>query len=74
MMAGAAQPGVPAGALSMKAMIADVLLKEAVWMGVERMRFRTVKMRLQGRQAIDLKYSCACLFTRYAESHGQLLA
>jgi hypothetical protein len=45
-MAGAAEPGVPAGALSMKPMVADVFLEEAVWMGVERMRFTTVKVRL----------------------------
>ena len=38
------------------------------------MRFTAVKMILQGRQAVDLKYSRGHLFTRYAESHGQLLA
>jgi hypothetical protein len=31
-------------------------------------------MMLQGQQTIDLKYPRDHLFTRYAESHGQLLA
>jgi hypothetical protein len=63
MMAGAAEPGVPAGALSMNPMIASVFVK-----------FTAVKMMLQGRQTIDLKYPRDHMFTRYAESHGQLLA
>lgn len=33
-----------------------------------------MKMILQERQTIDLKYSRDHLFTQYAESHGQLLA
>ena len=33
-----------------------------------------MRMVLEERQAINLKYSCACMPQRYAESHGQLLA
>jgi hypothetical protein len=36
-------------------------------------RATAVEIKIQGRQAIDLKYSCAALFTQYAESHGELL-
>ena len=74
-MAGAAEPGVPGGALSMKPMIADVFDEDAVWMGsVDWMRFTAVKMRLQDWQAITLSTHAASLFTRCADPHGQLLA
>jgi hypothetical protein len=72
MMAGAAEPGVPGGALSIKPMIIDVFGKTSRVDGQCKLA-TAVGMKIQGRQAIDLKYLCACLFTQYAESHGQLL-